>query len=229
MILSLRLLFRPDSRGDEAVVKKEIEFLAQVYHGGVYYWERDMLKSSVPQPQAVMEPFNGDSGLFVELSRLGPSHEAILEFATRYGPAADYFGEWKDLIAEMRKQVEAWQKGKAPPSPLRLDDIPASISIIPEAGDYKVRIVLRSLAMLLKTQCALAIIGGATLRNCQVCDRPFLLFPPFSRSTRVYCSRACKTAAFRQRQEQQDSQHVTTKKRKPQTKGAGRRRSPKDK
>lgn len=210
-------------------MKTEIEFLAAVPCDGSYYWDGDWLRAAVGHAVTVMTPFNGDSGLFVEFAQLPATKDAILDFAVRYGSAADTFQEWVALITEMCGLVDAWQNGKPSPTPLRLDDIPASVSIVPADDGLTVRVVLRSLEMLLKTQAALAITGGAELRQCQMCERPFLLFPPYSRSTRVYCSRACNTAAYRQRQQLEETKRVTAKKRKPQTKGPRRGRSPQDK
>lgn len=41
------------------------------------------------------------------------------------------------------------------------------------------------------------------VRNCQVCGKEFLECPPFTRSSRIYCSRKCNQVAYRQRKKEE--------------------------
>jgi hypothetical protein len=211
-------------------VKAEIELLAAFTFDLSCFWEGDQLVGSAYQRVENLQVFGEHNALFVILSNVPARHAEIQKWAQTWGIAADTFSEWSSLIHTLRAQVLAWQKGQPIPTPLSaLSNLPAKISFASIDTGYKIQIVLQSLGDLLYTQCILAISRGAKLEHCQVCGRPFLQFPPFTRATRIYCSRKCNQVAYRARQDQKDTKHATSKKRKPQTKGARGRRSPKDK
>lgn len=209
-------------------MKAEIELLASFQYDRACSWEGDALVPSAWRETRVMQVFGEHNALFVLLSDVRQSDTGeILQWAQRWGVAADTLPQWQHLIQWTRQMVQAWKHGKPIPAALLdLSNMPAKVSIVPVARGHKAQIVLQSLADLLFAQCIFAISRRAKLRGCQVCGQPFLEFPPFTRATRIYCSRKCNQVAYRERQE---SKHVTSKKRKPSTKGTRGRRSPKDK
>ncbi len=126
------------------------------------------------------------------------------------------FEEWEKAINEMRKAVDLWDRVRTVKGDTK------SMRELQEVVDQQlneVRIVARfeitqrpacqpalhivpsTLGGAMWLQFAQAIAGNRQLRQCKVCDRWFALSPEIARTSKYYCSEACRSRAYRARKE----------------------------
>jgi hypothetical protein len=70
-----------------------------------------------------------------------------------------------------------------------------------ENGGQYVELLPQNLLAALWLQFALAVAGDKDYRDCEVCATPFEVSLDAARADRVFCSNACRSKAYRQRQE----------------------------
>jgi hypothetical protein len=63
----------------------------------------------------------------------------------------------------------------------------------------------RNLHQLLWWQCAQHFTEGSQLRRCAHCGEWFVIRPPDTRSSKIYCSHNCNMAAYRLRKKEKQS------------------------
>ncbi len=127
--------------------------------------------------------------LFVDFAHLDGSDDSCIEFASRFGylglfPAEnseDGAGEtgesirmWRDVIDDMRRNVEGWQANPAAFVPDR-EIVMARLdaSLVPLDGRAVLRIRPQSLIGAMQLQFAQAISTGLDIRNCDHCGKLF--------------------------------------------------------
>jgi endonuclease YncB( thermonuclease family) len=146
--------------------------------------------------------------------RAEPYDEACRGLADQYR-STDTLRRWQSQIAQMRRCVEAWdrvRRGQAGDETVR--EIHRVVNYVLDGDQFRVafeatrrgsrmmlQVVPKSLLGALWAQFALSMAGDKEYRACPSCHRWFELAPETARTSRVYCREACRSRAYRARQE----------------------------
>jgi hypothetical protein len=138
------------------------------------------------------------------------------EYTRDFVAVPQSFEDWQDAILKMRKAVSLWERfvrDRADERAARqlqdlvdkqLTDIrvQARFQLVPRPRNQPpLHLVPSTLLGALWVQLAEAVSGDKVLHQCQACRRWFELSPETNRISRVYCSDACRSRAYRSRKE----------------------------
>lgn len=136
------------------------------------------------------------------------------EFTRDFTAVPNTYNDWKSAILSMRQAVGLWQQYRESPKDevvarelqsavdYQLLDVRAvaCFQLVPRLK-YQPALHLQPYTLLgaMWIQLALAISGNKELLQCPECCRWFEMTPDVTRSTRLYCSDACRSRAYRTR------------------------------
>src|SRR5579862_6434556 len=143
--------------------------------------------------------------------------EWLMQQVPKDSRMVDTLAQWKEAIERMRIVVDLWdrtQKARVPDASamelirvminneLANEDVHASFEECSKKGRSKLtgfalHFVPKGLLGALWVQFALAVGGNKEYRACSVCGTWMELTPDLYRTTRYYCSDACRSRAYR--------------------------------
>jgi len=194
---------------------------------------RRVLIPNSPANGRPYEPLKEYPGLHRTLSAVKPSEAEIADFAARFGPLTrthidttrftdlkglesrpgDSLSEWQVEIENLRNLISLWETHRRKPTRevteefrkvlnLRLEDIRLVVG-----PDLDVELEPRSLRSAIWFQFWREIRGQVDLLRCVECHEWFKYNRQSIKTERRFCSQACRSKAYRRRQEKARSLH----------------------
>jgi len=153
----------------------------------------------------VKYPLQFNPALYRIFANLDGTPEACAEFASQYGllsrcgdnPEGEPFKIWQRNIADMRKQIAAWEVDPTSlafndKSEIKVGECDAVLQLLPPDGRIALRVRPRTLLAGMEIQLAAAVARGLEVRRCDQCSQLFEVGPGGRRSQSRFCSKQCQ-------------------------------------